>query len=59
MNKDKIIALHNSLLDKLRASIEGTDDFKEGPLVNPQAPCLIRSAIADAILIMRELEDVK
>lgn len=55
MNKEKIIVLHNSLIVKLHSAIEGTDDFKEGQIVNPLAPCLIRGAIADATLILHEI----
>lgn len=55
MDKDKIVMLHNSLMAKLMASIEGTEDFKEGQITNLQAPCLIRGAIADAMLILHEI----
>ena len=55
MNKEKIIALHISLVAKLRSAIEGTEDFKEGQLLNPQAPCLIRGAIYDSIMLLSEI----
>lgn len=54
MNKDKILALHNSILEKLELTIEGTTDFKSGQLTNPMAACLIRSVIGDVILMQAE-----
>jgi len=55
MDKEKIIVLHNQMVEKLKKSIEGTSDFTEGQLINPQAPCLIRSAIYDSIQILSEI----
>ena len=55
MNKDKIVKHHNDMVEKLKQCLEGTEDFKAGEITNPLAPCLIRSAIADSIIILSEI----
>jgi hypothetical protein len=44
--------LHQQALDKLNESLEGTMDMTPGQMPNAMAPCLIRSAIYDIIMLL-------
>lgn len=47
-----IKSLHFHIMRKLNEAIEGTVDFQPGPINNPDAPCLIRSAMYDIISLL-------
>lgn len=57
MDREKIVALHNSIMQKLEQALEGTDtkSFKPETITNPLASCLINSAIHDQVMLLAEI----
>lgn len=49
------VKLYEGILVKLNQVIEGTEDFKPGPIINQHAPCLVRSVIYDLIMFNHSL----